>query len=352
MNKLSHSRAFKLIQVLTESSISQNKKLQLDFHLQKCNQCAEIANLYSELNNTANLYWLPTHASQKELNFLVNQVLQKVKGNKIRKVYYSMIWTGIMILFVIGISWSINTFKPQPADNLLIPATQASPTNEETPVQNPNTTNSNVLPTVIPKTTIGTGVLIRGNYDYLTDTHFVDLNCDGFEERVRITYRADRNPLALGSNLDYLAVVVDALDDGVYKFGWEMNFDHEPSVKTGNYFIGIFSPGDCSNLILIEGGLWKSLNNYIDIFQWDGESMDSVLIDGKGFVIFEPGDTIGNVERSIGESFILTTQKVEISGPNDKDCPHIIRKYLWDGNFFTIVSETISGYDYCARSGG
>lgn len=276
--------------------------------------------------------------------------------NNVFKPIKTLAWITAAIAFSLVIYWMLPGTLSEPETAMpVVRSTQAdavfaTPENQNAiqppaPTVTPN-------PTQTPLSATAEGFSSEMGYKIMTEAIFVDMDCNGMDEEILITYRtsnrvADPNY----GQRDYLGVTLKIKgSDGAVSPAWRSNFDH--SIREERYDVEVFSIAKCESFLAVSGWDWSLSTSgefSSQIYQWNGAEMRVVLdvpeslMDLTGEMVFQQPDD---------QPFIVTTFRYGYPDPQKGTCDRILTDYVWDGVEFIFVERRTEPNQNCGGSGG
>jgi hypothetical protein len=114
---INHRKAFELIEKASSGMIRDWERVELEQHLEECQQCRANASLFQELGEAA---WPDFPGSQLSNQQVVADLQQRIPSRRHKHTLFRFAqeaaWVGLAILFVLGLNWTFANLIP--ADRL------------------------------------------------------------------------------------------------------------------------------------------------------------------------------------------------------------------------------------------
>jgi len=359
---------------LSDEPIREDERAALEVHLASCQECKATVSMIERLEAGE---WSPyskpglsLNEKQQITHMLKSQVRRRKKVSQILHPLQAAAWASLSVVFIIIVVWTFTNLLPKPAailpavadDQPTSTATEAvilQPTlaATRTPIQAtpiPTVPTATPGPTFEPTTSVGVGVPVESGFWYRTETIETDMNCDGREERLHLSYRI---PIPYGDNLrvkDYLGVTLnERTDAGVYDQVWEYDLYHE--VNKGLYELEVLTIDGCEQFLAVNGREWTGggYRDVLRVYRWDGEQMMVVLeapaaaLDDDKYEL-----NISGQERDPSQPYKITTFTYGTPDPVKGVCDWTYTVYAWNGEIFKLVDQWVESGRACGGTGG
>ena len=378
MKTLSHHQVQSLY--LSDELINEDERVALEAHLGSCHECKAVVDLIERLEAGEWSPYSKPSLSQSEkrqiTHTLKSQVRRRKKFSHLLHPFQAAAWASLAVVFVLVMIWTFNNLVPQPAATLpAVVDAQPTSTATETLILQPTLTGTltptptptpatpiptvptaTADPTLDPTTSVGAGVQVESGFWYRTETIEKDMNCDGREERLHLSYRI---PIPYGNNLpikDYLGVVLEEnTDSGVYELVWEYDLFHE--VNKGLFEVEVIAVDGCEQLLAVTGMEWaRTSYRYRDVlrvYRWDGEQM-SLVLDAPAAALDDDKYelNISGQERDPSKPFTITTFTYGAPDPVKGVCDWTYTVYAWNGEIFEQIDQWVESGRHCGGDGG